>query len=68
MDEKIFSKLGVIDPNPDISEWQRLQESEERCARAEERIAELEGVIAGLRAKMEILVYPENAFKEYKAK
>lgn len=46
----------------------KLQESEERCARAEARIVELEGVIAGLRAKMEILIYPENAYKEYKAK
>lgn len=46
----------------------QLLKSEERCARAEARIIELEGVIAGLRAKMEILVYPENAFKEYKSK
>lgn len=48
--------------------WVKLQESETRCARAEARIVELEGTIAGLRAKMEILVYPENAYKEYKAK
>lgn len=46
----------------------RVRVLEERCARAEARIVELEGTIAGLRAKMEILIYPENAYKEYKAK
>lgn len=46
----------------------RLQQSEERCARAEERIVELEGTIYELRAKLEIMTYPQTAFKEYRAK
>lgn len=56
-------------PSPEIWELEdRLHVSEERRARAEARIVELEGTIAGLRAKMEILIYPPTAYKEYKAK
>lgn len=45
-----------------------IDELEKRCVRAEARIVELEGTIAGLRAQLEIMTYPPTAFKEYKAK